>query len=366
LSARLFVSGVTALGISLVVFGATAVAETHAIGIWEDVASYEAAGYSADGLAAVTALAEAGNTQSMMVIVGGRVLYRYGDLTEISYIASVRKSVLAMLYGPAVGDGRIDISRTVADLGIDDIGGLTEQEKTATIEDIISARSGVYHLPSNGSGNTIDIPPRDAHVPGTFFYYNNWDFNVAGYIYETLSGNNIYDAMSAQIAVPIGMQDFDLEAQRDGRGGNLEQSLFPAYHMYFSTRDLARIGQLMLNKGRWGEDELFDAEWLNEITSFHTVQEDMYLDDDNDGEFGYGYMWWVMDQANNPPEYKGAYAGRGHFGQYLIVVPELDMVISHKTSPQSYETPEEYEAVRVTWGQMKALSDAVLAARSGE
>ncbi len=72
---------------------------------WERVADPGAVGYSAQALEAVSAYAETIPTTGLMVVVGGRVLLDYGDVQEISYLASVRKSILSMLYGNYVEDG---------------------------------------------------------------------------------------------------------------------------------------------------------------------------------------------------------------------------------------------------------------------
>ena len=111
---------------------------------WESYSDIEAAGFSADGLAALEAAIAAGNTHSMMVIRNGRIVYSYGDVTQTegTYLASVRKSILAMLMGEHVKSGAININATLAELGVDDVQGLTDREKTATLRDIISARWG--------------------------------------------------------------------------------------------------------------------------------------------------------------------------------------------------------------------------------
>jgi CubicO group peptidase (beta-lactamase class C family) len=323
-------------------------------------------GYTPEGLQALDRYVTAQSSHSMRVTVGDRLLYVHGPQDETSYIASVRKSVLAMLYGPFVADGTIDLDTTLADLGFDDIGGLLPIEKQATIRDLISARSGIYHPASNGGDNTADAPERGSQEPGGYFLYNNWDFNAAGAIFEQLTGRNIYEELNRQIVVPTGMQDFDLAMHLEkARTGNLERSKYPAYHMHFSTRDLIRVGQLMLNRGNWNGRQLFDADWIDTLVATHTPRAEMHPESVRNGPFGYGYMWWVFDEASNGPEYKGAYAARGHFGNYIVVLPALGMVISHKTWPIRYETPEEYAAVNVTWDEMQHIIDRLLAARNG-
>ena len=324
----------------------------------------EALGYAAEGMEAVDRYVVAKSTHSMLVKVGGETLYQYGPQDELSYVASVRKSVLAMLYGPYVADGTIDLDATLEEIGIDDVGGLMPIERTATIRDLITARSGIYHPASNGGDSSADAPPRGSQEPGTYFLYNNWDFNAAGAIFEKLTGKSIFAELERQIAIPTGMKDIDLalnEARREGY--SQEYSLYPPYHMFFSTRDLIKVGEIMLNEGSWEGQQLFDPTWIAEISSTVTPLEEMNPARTREGHFGYGYMWWIYDEATHGPEYKGAYAARGHFGHYIVVLPALDMVISHKTWPISYSSPEEYADINVTWDEMQKIIDRILEAR---
>src|SRR5579871_5295674 len=89
------------------------------------------------------------DTTGLMVVQHGRVVYQYGDLQVLSYSASTRKSILAMLYGSYVANGTIRLDRTLKDLGMSDLGGLLPNEERAKVVDLISARSGVYHPASN-------------------------------------------------------------------------------------------------------------------------------------------------------------------------------------------------------------------------
>src|SRR5688572_1241894 len=93
---------------------------------WEPVLLPESVGYSSAGLENVRAHLATMDTDAMMVVVGGRVLFEYGDTSTISYLASVRKSVLSMLYGIYVGNGTINLDKTLEQLGINDHGGLTQ------------------------------------------------------------------------------------------------------------------------------------------------------------------------------------------------------------------------------------------------
>lgn len=287
-------------------------------------------GYSSEKLDAIkNAIIEKTFGTGACVIVGGKMIFQYGYLDRLSYIASCRKSILSMMYGKYVENGTIDLDKTVADLGLDDIQGLTEEEMKATVYDLITARSGVYH-PASNAGDSTDKPARGTYRHGEHYLYNNWDFNAAGEAFELMTGKNIYDAFGEDIAVQIGMEDWDREAQK--KTGDLSASRFPAYHFHFSTRDMARIGYLMLRGGKWEDKQVISEDWIKKTTSIVSTYEEVKKND----RFSYGFMWWLFDE-NAPmyqPQYKGAYLAWGAMGQYIAVIPELDMVVAFKTDRQ--------------------------------
>jgi CubicO group peptidase (beta-lactamase class C family) len=327
---------------------------------WERVADPRTIGYCQDRLDLATARAKALPTTGMVVIVGGRVLWEYGDLKRVSYLASVRKSILAMLYGNYVQSGRIKLDRTMADLKIDDVAGLLPAEKEATVADLLAARSGVYHEAANaactGCGSTAGDPPgpRGTVKHGTYFLYNNWDFNVLGTIFEQETGTNIYDAFQRDLATPAGLQDFDRAAQR--KSENARASIHPAYHFYLSTRDMARVGYIMLRDGAWAGKQLVPRDWVRRMVTPVTRVGDMNPESYRKGPFGYGLLWWIWDGPFNEGPYRNGYSGIGAVGQFITVLPELDMVIAHKTEPQP-------GGASVSRPAYLAVVDAVIAAR---
>lgn len=290
-------------------------------------------------------------TTGLSVVVGGEVIYQFGNNERISYIASCRKSVLAMMYGKYVENGTINLKATVGKLGLDDIEGLLPSEKEATVYDLITARSGVYHSASNGGDDADSRPARGSKKHGKYFLYNNWDFNVAGEIFEMLTKKNIYEAFKEDIADRVGMEDFELANQR--KGGNLKISRYPAYHFYMSTRDMARIGYLMLRNGKWKDDQVISQKWVKDMVSVVTPLKEMNPVSRRD-IFEYGYMWWLF-QVPECPVLEGAYTARGAMGQYITVIPELDMVIAHKTDAV-------YER-RTSWVQYYKLVKMIIEAK---
>ena len=189
---------------------------------WERIERPESVGWTAADLDTVRARLGKLSTTGFMAVVGGRVLMEYGDVQTVSYLASVRKSILAMLYGNYVASGKVRLDKTLAELGIDDIGGLTDEEKKATIRDLITARSGVYHAASNDGDDLASAPPRGSQKHGTYMLYSNWDFNAAGTAFELETGRSIYDALDTDLAQPLGMREFHRESHR--RSGDSTKS----------------------------------------------------------------------------------------------------------------------------------------------
>ncbi len=298
-------------------------------GEWERIASPESVGFSRAKLSTVAGRARELATTSFVAVVNGRVLTDYGDTTHLSYIASVRKSVLAMLYGRHVTSGKIRLDKTLNDLGITDHGGLSEQELEATVADLLGARSGVYHQASYSGDDLASAPPRGSQKHGTYYLYSNWDFNVLGTIFEQETDRDIYDALESDLVRPIGMQDFRRDLQK--KEGDLTKSIHAAYPMWFSTRDMARIGYLMLRDGNWAGRQIVPRDWVRRIVSVVTPVSEMNPPHRRTQEFGYGYLWWVFDgdKARGPLE--GAYTGIGAGGQFITVVPKLGLVVAHKT-----------------------------------
>jgi CubicO group peptidase (beta-lactamase class C family) len=320
---------------------------------WNRIADPTAVGWAPADLDSVRSRLASLPTTGFMAVVGGRVLMEYGDVETVSYLASVRKSVLSMLFGNYVARGQVRLDRTLADIGIDDLGKLTPEERQATVRDLLMARSGVYHPASNAGDDLASAPPRGSQRPGGYYLYSNWDFNALGTIFEKETGRGIYDALETDLARPIGMQDFDRSLHR--RTGDTTKSVHLAYHMHFSTRDMARLGYLMLRHGNWAGRQLVPRDWVRESTRALTPVTEMNPPQRRSGPFGYGYLWWVWDGSAATGPYAGAYTGLGAVGQHITVLPALDMVVAHKTRPAGGRS--------VSHAQYRAVLDVLVRAR---
>lgn len=265
-------------------------------------------------------------TAAVMIVHRGHLIEQWGDVTARYKCHSIRKSLLSALIGIHVHEGRIDLDLSLAELGIDDREGLTERERAATIMDLLTARSGVYHPTHYETERMIRIKPaRHSHGPGTWWCYNNWDFNALGTIFEQLTGRGIFEEFRDRIAVPLGMEDFRYDtARRDGEYVHSEASMHAAYPFRLSARDMARFGLLYLNGGRWNGMQVVPEKWVRTSVRPYSLAGD---------RGAYGYMWWVAHQDIHFPQMSvphGTYSARGARGHYIVVVPQHDLVVVHR------------------------------------
>jgi len=262
------------------------------------------------------------NSTAVMVVHHGAVVAEWGDIVKRTELASVRKSFLSALIGTA--EHKIALDSTLQRLGVDDNPpSLTDIEKEATVQMLLEARSGIYHAALYETpGMATRRPPRGSHPPGTFWYYNNWDFNALGTIYEHATGIGIYDALDRQIAQPIGMQDYRPE---DGQYVTGADSIHRAYPIRMSARDLARFALLYLHGGVWTGRQVVPADWVRDSTRPYSSS--------GFGP-GYGYLWWTAVPAD--PGAAGIGLPRGTFfawgagGQYAFVIPADDLVVVNR------------------------------------
>jgi CubicO group peptidase (beta-lactamase class C family) len=237
-------------------------------------------------------------------------------------------------------NGVIDLNSTLDELGIDDRLGLTAAERQARLLDLLGSRSGVYH-PSNlvGEEHSANWPERGSHLPGSYWFYSNWDFNVAGAIFEQETGRGIFEAFDALIAKPVGMQDYGprdgMYEPRSGFGGAQGRSVsnYPAYVFRLSARDMARFGLLYLRGGRWQDHQLIPEEWVTRTTK---------TDRPTSEYGGHEFFWWISVDGRLYPGVdvgEGAYAAHGAGGHYITIMPQYDVVVIHRVNTNDRNLP---------------------------
>lgn len=290
---------------------------------WETVPPGEA-GWSASGLEHMASYADSIGYSAIMMLYDGRLMYAWGDTGTAFWVHSIRKALLNSLYGIYVENGTIDLQSTLGELGIDDIPpSLSDTEKTASVQELLQSRSGVYHEAAAESQSMIDTrPERGSHLPGTYFYYNNFDFNVLGTIFEKEVGRGIFDEFQEHLAKSLGMEDY-----LPGRcfyQYELDKSMHPAYHMRMSARDLARYGQLYLQGGVWKGNRILSEDWIGVSTT-------PYSEFVPGSGVGYGYLWYVISPGTPVGDLYGIshtlFYHTGVGTQILEVIPDWRLVM---------------------------------------
>ena len=284
--------------------------------------SPEGAGYSSEKLKEAEQFAREIGCAAVMAVYDGKVFFAWGNISKNFRCHSIRKPFLGALYGIYLDKGDMDLDATLEDLNIDDIPpSLTFEEKQAKVEHLLMSRSGVYHEAAAEPQDMVDTrPARGSHPPDTFFFYNNWDFNTLGTIFEQETGEGIFKAFKEHIADVVGMDDF--------RIGNCkyryewEKSMHPAYPFKMSARDLARFGILYQQLGNWEGNQIIPEAWIDESTMAYSVA-------DEAAGMGYGYMWGIIVEGGEMEQEIGypSFFHTGGGAQVLIIIPDLKLVI---------------------------------------
>jgi len=233
-------------------------------------------------------------------------------------IASIRKSILSLLYGIAVDKGLVNLDKNLAELNIDETVPLTLEEKKATIRDLLMFKSGIY-LPAQGEHDSqiTDRPKRGSHKHGTYFFSNNFDANVLGTVFIQETGVSIGEFMEENLAKPLGMQDFtkDNVILGDPWFFPKKKSLHKQYYMYMSTRDLARVGAMVANNGKWNDKQIVSEKWIKESTTEYS-----HIRDSHNRYDGVAYQWYLNSKT------KTIWAD-GYGERFLIIDPDNKLTL---------------------------------------
>lgn len=290
---------------------------------WEQIENPDSVGWSSEKLREACEYSQTIQTAAVVIIYRGKVLYHWGEIDRKFWVHSIRKPFLSALYGIHVDEGNIDLSKTMRELGINDYPNqLKPAEKTATVRMLLQSRSGIYIEAACETQEAKDTrPSRGSHLPGTFFYYNNWDFNAAGTVFQQEAAVTIHKEFKNRIADSIGMEDFK---SNDVYYEYEPVSMHPCYKFRMTALDMARFGLLYLRNGLWGQNRIISREWIDESTT-------AYSDLGEDG--GYGYMWGVSLNGK-PGDFipVSFYWHTGYGGHLLMVIPKLDLVIVHRVN----------------------------------
>jgi CubicO group peptidase (beta-lactamase class C family) len=272
-------------------------------------------------------------TQNENIEIHSFLLVRNGYLVTEAYldpyprdrkhpVYSVTKSVISMLTGIAMEEGLIN---SVGHKVLDFFPDITRDAKGRYLSDLT-----LEHLLTMSAGyNTRTIPYAEAlaqkdasfdtveHIltynsilykPGTTFYYDSGLPHLLSAIIQETTGKTTQEYAQEKLFDPLGISG--ITWQTDPRGIPLGCT-----GLELSPRDMAKLGYLYLNRGQWNGEQIVSAEWVEKSTTKHIETKGLMNEAEDDG---YGYYWW-MDNY-------GGYSAHGFGGQYIFVVPNLNLV----------------------------------------
>ena len=239
---------------------------------------------------------------------------RPGDLVNVH---SVTKSVLSTLVGIAIHRGSMALTTTVGEVLGDRVRPGDRAKAAITVEHLLTMTSG---LPADGEYDVDEIadaglslvdgmlqaPLQDA--PGTTFSYNNGAVHLLSVMLTASIGMPLTRFAEEYLFAPLAVTDYRWPA--DPEGNPLGYG-----HLELRPLDLARFGELYLRHGRVQEAAVLDPAWVKAATTAATPG-------GPPESTPYGYLWWITAQATRP-----AYFAGGYGGQYVTVVPDLELVV---------------------------------------
>ena len=251
--------------------------------------------------------------------------------SELHTLQSVTKSITSILFGIALDSNEnynVDIKAMPLLTGYD-TDFLDKRKQNISIEDLLTMRSGLkWNEETDHNDNTNDCfllessdnwieyvlsKPMDT-LPGTRFVDNGGATVLLGKINRTITGKRIDDWAKEKLFEPLGITDYYWKETPDGEidteGG-----------LYLKAEDLAKIGSLFLNKGKWNGKQIVSESWVTTSTSplLKNVKPQWR------SVTGYGYQWWIPEYTDNGKT--SIYSANGYGGQYLMIAPEHNLII---------------------------------------
>lgn len=242
---------------------------------------------------------------------------------------SVSKSFTSTAIGLAVDEGLLSVDDTVLSFFPEDAPTKISRHLGAMrVRHLLSMSTGhdqdtMDNLRQSPDGNWtktfFEIPVN--HQPGTHFLYNTGASYMLSAIVQKVTGMKLIDYLEPRLFAPLGIKNAWWEESPQGinMGG---------FGLSIKTEDLARLGQLYLQKGLWNNQRILSEAWVAEATAYHS---DNSKNDLIDWQQGYGYQFWRCQ--NN------AYRGDGAFGQYCVVMSDQDAVLAITSGLQGMQKP---------------------------
>lgn len=255
---------------------------------------------------------------SLMIVRHGKVIaegwWAPYDSAHNHIFYSLSKSFTSTAVGLAVADGKLSIDDVVTGFFPDDVpADASANLKAMRVRDLLTMATGHQDEPSPAADTICAksfLAQPVPHLPGTHFKYNTAATFMQSAIVQKVTGQTVLDYLRPRLFEPLGIEHplWDTNFQGISLGG---------YGLRARTEDIAKFGQLYLQKGVWNGCRLIPAEWIELATS---KQVSNGSDPASDWNQGYGFQFWRCRH--------NAYRGDGAFGQYCLVMPDQDTVIA--------------------------------------
>jgi CubicO group peptidase (beta-lactamase class C family) len=311
--------------------------------------SPEAQGVSSEEILAfvVTADQTIDSMNSFMLVRHGQVVAEgwwapYNAASPHS-LYSLSKSFTSTAVGLAVADGKLSIDDEVLKFFPEDVPPEPSKNlKAMRVSDLLRMSTGHQVEPArplDKSWTKTFLAQSVPHKPGTHFLYNTSATYMLSAIVQKAIGMTVFDYLRPRLFDPLGIEHPTWETSPQGItvGG---------YGLSIRTEDIARFGQLYLQKGSWNGKQLVPESWVEAATARQTANGS---NPTSDWDQGYGYQFW---RSRNH-----AYRGDGAFGQFCIVIPEQDAVIAITSGVKDMQS-----VLNLVWNKLlPALKSAPLA-----
>jgi CubicO group peptidase (beta-lactamase class C family) len=227
---------------------------------------------------------------------------------------SLSKSFTSTAVGMAIAEGKLSLDDDVLKFFPDDAPEKPSNNlKAMRVSDLLRMNTGHQTEPRRTPDQVWTKVFLDHEVPfkpGTHFLYNTSATYMLSAIVQKVTGEKLIDYLRPRLFEPLSIENPTWESSPQGinTGG---------YGLSVRTEDIAKFGQLYLQKGQWHGKQLLPEEWVAKATARQTSNGS---NPKSDWDQGYGYQFW---RCRN-----GAYRGDGAFGQFCVVLPEQDTVIA--------------------------------------
>ncbi|AOS46469.1 6-aminohexanoate-dimer hydrolase [Lacunisphaera limnophila] len=288
-------------------------------------ATPESQGISSTGIQALVDEAEARayGLHGLMILRGGHVVaegwWAPYAADEPHMLFSLSKSFTSTAIGLLQAEGRINIHDKLATFFPDEMpAAASENQKNLRLRDLLMMSTGQHKedvdainvMAPDGSGTRQFLAAPVKQKPGTLFYYNTPATFMLSATLQKVTGETLRDYLIPRLFAPLGIAtpEWDLTPQGYNFGGS---------GLHLRTEDIAKFGQLLLQRGEWNGRRLVPAAWVDQATA---RQVSNGSNPESDWDQGYGFQFWRC--------IPGFYRADGAFGQYVIVIPEHDTVIA--------------------------------------